>query len=216
MIAMDIYELSNFGTQEAFFPLLLLLLGGGAIGGIIAAFWSSDKIGLAVLGMAGAGKTTFYNHLRNEWITEKGGTGIRPLNEFSVKLKDGKEIIIKKGQDVGGLESFIPQYESMMEKANIVLFFFDAYKYLTDIQYARYTNARIDFINGKMTDKKILRTVISYADMFSDRNQAITDIINSIGDKYDKFFFDPRNYYFVNLTDKREIQNLVNNLFATK
>ncbi|KAA6349039.1 hypothetical protein EZS27_003534 [termite gut metagenome] len=67
-----------------------------------------------------------------------------------------------------------------------------------------------------MTDEKILRTVISYADKFSDRNQAITDIINSIGDKYDKFFFDPRNHHFVNLTDEQEIQNLVNKLFVTE
>jgi GTPase SAR1 family protein len=211
MISMNIYELSNVGTQEAaFWWWLLFPLGGG----IIAAFRSSDKIGLAVLGMAGAGKTTFYNYLRKEEVS--GQTGIRDIDEFSIELKDGKKITIKKGQDIGGRESFVTQYEPMMEEADYILFFFDAYKYLTDIQYARDTNARIDFITRKMTDEKILRAVISYADKFNDRNQAITDIINSIGDKYDKFFFDLRNYHFVNLTDKGEIRNLVNNLFATK
>ncbi|KAA6349038.1 hypothetical protein EZS27_003535 [termite gut metagenome] len=118
MIAMDIYELSNVGAQEAFWWWLLFPLGGG----IIAALGSSDKSGLAVLGMAGAGKTTFYNYLRKEEVF--GQTGIRDIDKFSIEFKNGKKITIKKGQDIGGREGFIPQYESMMEKANIVLFFF--------------------------------------------------------------------------------------------
>ncbi|KAA6328032.1 hypothetical protein EZS27_023035 [termite gut metagenome] len=192
MIAMDIYELSNVGTQEAFWWWLLFPLVG-----IFAAFWSSDKIGLAVLGMGGAGKTTFYNYLRDKPVSGVYEQTTRiEYNKFSIELQDGKKITIKKGQDISGEEDFVqPYYESMMKDADIVLFFFDAYEYLHKEQnknYDRETNARIDFIYEKKRDG--LYIILTHADKFYDkRKKALEDIRNKIKNQpYYDFFLNPQ------------------------
>lgn len=136
--------------------------------------WGNKKeVGMAVLGIDQSGKTTWYDYLCKTNRNEKGTTK-DDIDAFTLKFDDGKKVHIKDGIDIGGGGVNIsPYYENMINENDVILFFFNAKKYIEETEYMRECNARLDFINNKI---KIYNLYNSY----NDTSDIITDIITGI------------------------------------
>lgn len=167
----------------------------------------------AVLGMKEAGKTRFYCFLRSVEYVE-GQTSTDKYHEFTYKKKDGTEILIKEGYDIGGGENFIPEwYPKMLAESDSVIFVFDLYKYTNDENYKKQTNARLDYINAHCDESKESLTLLTHIDKFGSKfKKAVDRFTDEIGKKpYGHFVL--RNYAPVDMTRNDMLRAIEDKIF---
>lgn len=189
---------------------------GGSVGGMaggVLSFFGNDKANkLGIIGMKSSGKTTFLNNLRGIVSVPKT-TSKESYDSFEIKLANGKTKHISKGNDIGGNKSYMVEYRKIIEENDVVLYFFDVCQYLTNLDYKRDCNSRLDYINNDIKNKKIA-IIASHSDLSQhSKNKLIEEILNQVRDKkYAKLFSEA--FFIVNLTDQREIEELINVIFS--
>lgn len=186
---------------------------GGVAGGIFSFFGDDDKVNkLGIIGMKSSGKTTFLNNLRGIVSVPKT-TSKESYDSFEFELSNGKTKYISKGKDIGGNRSYLTEYRQIIEENDVILYFFDVCKYLTNLDYKRDCNSRLDFINADIKNKKIA-IIASHSDLSQhSKNKLIEEIINQVRDKkYAKLFNEL--FFVVNLTNQKELDELINVIFS--
>lgn len=192
------------------------LIGGssGAIaGGLVDLFTNDDKeYKLGLLGMKASGKTTFLNNLRGIKTVSKT-TSKEIYTSFEFVTSNGKTIKIEKGTDIGGDKNYMIEYRQIVQKNDVILYFFDVCRYLTEIEYLRECNSRLDFISREIKNKKI--TIIASHSDLSKRSEEILieEILNRVKDKKYSNLFN-NGFFVVNLIDKRGIKELIDKIFG--
>lgn len=189
---------------------------GGSVGGIaggVVDFLSRDdkQFKLGIVGMKASGKTTLLNKLRGIEGSPKS-TSKESYDSFEFKLNDGKTIQIDKGNDIGGNKNYMAEYREIIKKNNVILYFFNVCEYLTNLDYKRECNSRLDHINSDIKNKKIA-IIASHSDLSgNDKNILKEEILNQVQDKkYSKLFND--GFFVVNLTDDKENKELIEKIF---
>lgn len=194
---------TTIDVQYAFWPVLFWVLGGlGALTAVIAAV-STEGTKLGVIGMKGAGKTTYLSHLG--LVSDDGGTSVTSYEGKKVDVGH-REMEIAAGEDIGGEDEFRRFYKPWLvgnSKKDIILFIFDGYRYINDEEYRKNTISRLQFIHMiyKMenSDTKEYKNIV---------------LIASHLDEYDKSADDMRQE-ILKITGKKEFLEIFkNNFFA--
>lgn len=171
------------------------------------------KRGIVILGPTQVGKTTIYNFLKGE--NKSGATSVEDYEQFKYKIGNGLAIIIRKGKDIGGKESFINNYYEKMITSNKIdycFFVFNAFEYLNNTDHQRDVNARLHFICKK--NKKI-KLIGSFIDNFSqDEQHLVSSKIQELNnEKPYKSMFGGRNFSLLNLTDQKQLSVYLKKVF---
>lgn len=197
-------------------PIYYLIPVLGDFGFILARFLYKKIKGknLVVLGMKGSGKTRFYRFLQGKPYIE-GETEKEEYEEFAYRKKDGGTIFIKKGIDIGGGDYFVKDnYKDMIYKCDCLVFCFDMPLYLSNEEYEKDVNSRIDFVWRKFKDRKI-----------DERNFVTLASHTTPGDKDSKTKFKSKikgkefedfcriNFFMVDMTDEECLKGVVNKIF---
>lgn len=184
---------------------------------VVLAWFLYKKIkgkNLVVLGMKGSGKTRFYRFLQGKPYIE-GETEQEEYGGFAYKKKDGETIFIKKGIDIGGGDCFVKDnYEDMIYNCDCLVFCFDMPLYLSNAEYEKDVNSRIDFVWRKFKDRKIDER--NFVTLASHTTPGDKDSINKMKEKIkDKEFknFCRINFFPVDMTDEECLKNVVNKIF---
>lgn len=196
------------------FPLV------GLIVWIINKILKGNKI--AVLGPQGSGKTTFLNYLRGkENYYETNATGKERYEGFSFKLSSGKEITIKSGEDIGGGDLYRELYEDLIKKSDSVVFIFDINKYLSDEEYEKMTNARMQFVYEKFcsnfNEKEIPRRIsiiLSHSKNYKEDEAEFFKKIRELKKSKKDYSKILRNFHACDMTNPKDMENLKNNIFG--
>lgn len=207
-----------------FFLLILLAgLGGGLLGGLAGLFinWVIGDDGpdpnktrsIAVLGLKGAGKTTLWNYLQGKRGETNVTMGETEFDIFKIPNREGKDIWIKKGKDIGGgLELVKKYYKELIEKDTYIYFLIrandlkdkalmeDAYRRLLSIR-ERATELGIE--QGMGFGVKLVLTHVDVSDMRVDELYACLDKLTKGNVPY--IVGDPVDKYKVYETIKKEI-----------
>lgn len=188
-------------------PGLLVFKAFGSI-------WGNKKeVGMAVLGIDQSGKTTWYDYLCKTNRNEKGTTK-DDIDAFTLKFDDGKKVHIKDGIDIGGGSVNIsPYYENMIKENDVILFFFNAKKYIEETEYMRECNARLDFINKKKHESQKIYIIMTFADKLKNRTEAYNKAYELLKSRpYIKEMTD--NFVLINMTDEQEKKELKEKMFG--
>lgn len=176
--------------------------------------WGNKKeVGMAVLGIDQSGKTTWYDYLCKTNRNQKGTTK-DDIDAFTLKFDDGKKVHIKKGIDIGGGSVNIrPYYENMINENDVILFLFNAKKYIEDTEYMRECNARLDFINKKKHESQKIYIIMTFADKLKNRTKAYKQSYELLKSRpYIKEMTD--NFVLINMTDEQEKKELKEKMFG--
>ena len=200
----------------AFFWFIPLIIAAAVAYADPLDIWSKPKIGMAVLGMPQSGKTLWYDFLSG---SERGGktqtSGGVDVDSFDLMCRKECVASIKKGTDIAGGELNIrPYYEKMIRENDCTFFFFNAEQYLSDTEYKRNVDARLQLISKFVDSSKdrFFFLILTYVDLLKDRNTDVNEIINQISNKsYGKL---AKYYYSVNMMDEGEKENLKNKIFG--
>lgn len=195
----------GLGTTAAVAGAVLV----GAAGGFVGSLWDEGEVSfsIAVLGMEGSGKTTFLNKVRNISGIPTPTVSEKKHENFLFKLPNGREVKIEKSIDTPGHNSYLHYYDSAIENKKVIFYFFNINDYLIDLQYRRECNSRLDFINGKIMDKKIV-VVATHA----DKNPAMEEelkfrVLKLIEDKtYSRLF--KNNFFILNMINESDFRKL--------
>lgn len=173
----------------------------------------SKEIGLAVLGMPQSGKTLWLDYLRDHERLEEIQTSYEEYEEFAFYTKSNRKITIKSGEDIGGTDFYINDYEDKIKKNNVIMFFFDSKKYTADAEYQRAVNARLALIERKMDKSKLLYIVMTYLDSWDNKEQGLKEIIPVVQKKKFKNFFKGKNLFFINTCSDEDKLKMKNEIF---
>lgn len=186
---------------------------GGVAGGVLDFFSKDDKVSkLGIIGMQESGKTTFLNNLRG-LKTVFNPTSKENYKCFKFELSDGRTIHIDKGNDIGGAKNYMSEYRQVIEESDVILYFFDVSKYLTNVDYKRECNSRLHHINVNIENKKIA-IIASHSDFSQQSKNILTEeILNQVKDKkYSNLFNNA--FFVVNLTERNQVINLIDKIFG--
>lgn len=178
------------------------------------AYFSNKKNKLGLLGMKTSGKTTLLNKLRK--IEEvPTSTGKEPYDSFEYAITPDHTIYIDKGIDMGGAKNYMADYEKIIQKNDVIFYFFNIHQYLTEIGYKRECNSRLAYINPRMNDKKFA-VIATHPDQSRlNETELKEEMLNHIRDKpYSKLFND--DFHIVNLTNNKEVNKLIEHIFKYK
>ena len=181
--------------------------------GIALIAWIIDKccddgkpISICILGQKESGKTTIYDWLKEgEFVPGYKQTNTDDYEEFEYKgLK------IAKGQDIGGADTYIYEYETRIKNCDICIFVFDVNKFLNDSAYRQETWVRADLINSECSEHSKMRcTIGTHLDLTpyeSDSDKAINQVLElSVGKHCIDMF--KSKFVVANLTTKRGFNN---------
>lgn len=214
---------------------ILVWVAIAAAGGIAAYFgskllkdlWESDRRSLGIIGMQRSGKTRFLSFLRNIQYVEKP-TGKEKYQEFIFTTKSEKNIKIREGQDIGGGEQYRTDYKEIIQKNDVIFYFFDVEKYLRgDLSYERECNSRFDFVvrtlvedkkndwKGILESKDSKKKLVLFATHKDKLNLEDDEIIKEFGKKITKkWYADLDNFtYPINTTDNNELKEVTDKIF---
>lgn len=206
-------------------PLLIwgaiALFGFFGVAGIAGVWKDPKKNKLGLLGMQKAGKTLFLSHLRNIPFLE-GTSGRNSFNAFEHRLASGKKIIISAGFDIGGGKFYRSNYDGILDNADVVLYFFDINMYLKndldfdEIPYQRSCNSRFEHIYSKIkNNNKPVIIIATHKDKCNFPEEIMKEKFDKLVD--DKSYSEIlKEIEYVNLTNKNEIEKLVNKIFNEK
>lgn len=208
-------------------PLILPLLIWGAVaitgviigGAVIHSYFDDnpEKKGLGIIGMQTSGKTLLLSKIRGIPLKDQR-TSREEYEEFTHKMKNGREIIISKGIDIGGGEMHIVEYEKIIQKSDLVLFLFKINEYLQNKEntegysYQRLCNSRFDLLYKLKRDKNTIMIIGTHKDKtnLSDRDLE-TKFFQIVRNKtYSQMVSSP---IFVNLTDEQQLNKLIEKIF---
>lgn len=200
---MDILQIENQEqVQEAiiwFWPLIALVLSA-LLGGIKYLSKPDKGLSLAILGMQGAGKTTFW-HILTRGMVQKGQTiNIEITPEVEVTINE-KTRLIKQSLDIAGGDELVgTEYEQLIKEKDFVLFLFNSEIILngngemSSEEYVDEVRTRLQKIKSCLGDhKKRLHLVATFADkVIKDENdeREIKLVANTIYNKIGKDFID--------------------------
>lgn len=200
----------------------IALAGGLTVAKIAGAFDDPQKNKLGILGMQISGKTRFLSYLRNIPFVEKR-TGRDSYEKFIYTLNNGKKITICSGVDIGGGDSYRPDYDTILEEADVILYFFDIDKYLRnekfsehEISYQRACNSRFEHIYSRVkTSKKPVKFIATHTDKcsLSENDMKLQFDRLSSNKSYKEIL---KEIEYVNLTNSSEIKSLANKIFKVK
>lgn len=236
----SIYTNSIEETQQAAFPLLLLLLcagGGGILAFALYILFSGESptkvynkyrnVNLAILGPNEAGKTTLWNYLKGvpfskEYFETDGKTRVSFVSSnktwYTKKSNNSEEKIKFSGYDINGNGDFIKvEWEELIKESDMIIFIFNANKYLFDIDYQRDVNQRMQYVKytiDKQNDgrKRNVWLLGSYADLLSNKKEQWRKIIDIIKTK--PYSSISHNNACVNLTNKKELDEYYKKMFT--
>ena len=102
--------------------------------------------------MKGSGKTTLLYKLgaikKNEPTTM-----IESYDSFKYVINPDQTIYIDKGIDMGGNKNYMVNYDELIAKNDVIFYFFNINKYLTEFDYKRECNSRLAYINSRIKNK---------------------------------------------------------------
>ena len=209
-------------------PGLLVFKAFGSI-------WGNKKeVGMAVLGIDQSGKTTWCDYLCKTNRNEKGTTK-DDIDAFTLKFDDGKKVHINEGINIGGGSVNVSPYyyENMIKENDVILFFFNAKKYIEETEYMRECNARLDLINNKIIkynlynlyndtsdiinnkrcESKKIYIIMTFADQLKDRTEAYNKAYELLKSRpCIKEMTD--NFVLINMTDEQEKKELKEKMFG--
>lgn len=179
---------------------------------------------LAILGMPEAGKTQFLRNLQGKKYEKYESTNSAVNYEDFYYAHGERRIKIARGRDIGGAEENIkPYWKKMIEENEIILFIFDISQYFSNDDYREKTNARLDFINTKIEDKKEWAIIGSHVDKAKgkvekeekDNTDALTQMRKyTEGKSYQRLI--EKNFFACNLTDSENFRMIISKLFGDK
>lgn len=229
---MDELVLNNIAAaqQEAiwwFLPVIFWAiiggLGGAIIGCIIGSIWDActkKDIGMAVLGMRMAGKTLWYNYLTQD---NRVGTtnATEKIRSFKMDFSNGRSVTVKQGIDIGGSEVNVQLfYEELIKENDVVLFLFNSYEYLNNLQYEREVNGRMAFIASKWNEhhpdkelSKCIFVVATYADKLVDKEKGCKEIVDRMSKRSFKDMI-KQHLLLINMTDKKQVETMKEKIFG--
>ncbi len=231
----DVLLVSKSTMQEAVFWFIpLIILAVIAVGGTIKSIWShGSNLGMVVLGMPESGKTTWYDYMLKTSRSGMHTVDSVTINEFKISFPDGKSVKIKKGLDIGGNEENIEiYYPTMIEDADILLFFFNIEEYLSSVAYERDVNSRLDYIYSKWKEIKEIKNpseavylimthknpseavylIMTHIDRVSNPNESIEKVLNRMRRRSFKAI--TRQYTAINMLNKEQLENLKREIFG--
>lgn len=169
---------------------------------------------IAILGLKGVGKTRLLRFLQQKKYEEVQTTEER-YPEFSYTKRDGTEILIHAGIDVGGGEDLMQvNYEKLIEENDSIIQIINIEDYLNNVNgnYRELSNALMDFINRKKGEKDIV-TIFSHIDKCKGTANHVMDQFWTI--LRGKYYFQmiERNWAAVNLTDSKQLRKIEDKIF---
>ena len=179
--------------------------------------FSGTSIG--VLGMPESGKTQFLMNLQGKGEKYKNegyqGTSKDEYKKFTYTTNDNKKYKIKGGTDIGGdIYNIKPYYEPFLKNKDICIFLFDIQKYKDNSKYRMETNVRLDFINNHVKDASECAIIGTHVEKvkIEERLSIITIIQKFVeGKEYARLL--NNNFFACNLTNEKDMNELVNKLF---
>lgn len=183
-------ELLNHEPIQAWIWFLIPL--AAAIVGVIIYIWVNDgdsepiQVGsICVLGQKEAGKTTFLNWLRyGKFVSSYTQTIEKSYPEFVYERNKDKRFKIKGGNDIGGAQGYVSDYERYINNSDVCIFVFDVAKFLSDASYRQETWDRADFIYRKCPETKKRHTIGTHFDKTNYKN--VNDAANKVIELSDK------------------------------
>ena len=123
-------------------------------------FKDPNKNKLGILGMEGSGKTLYLCHLRKVEYVDKNTEMNSPYSEFIYETDSGNTFHIKAGEDINGGEYNRMFYNSIMEKSDVIFYFFDINKYFTENDYERECNSRFLYLYNFFAKNKTKKIIV--------------------------------------------------------
>lgn len=178
---------------------------------------------LGVIGMKGAGKTTFLAHLG--LVKEDGGTSFTPYEKKTIYIGN-RELEIAAGEDIGGENEFAEYYYGPWltgkDKKDIIVFIFNGYRYLNDEEYRKNTMSRLEFVHRnykkEVNDVKKYDNIVLIASNLDkygskDMKKMHKEITTSVvGKDYHVLF--KKNFFAIDLRDKNIVDKINSKIFA--
>ncbi len=201
--------------QEAFFWFIPIIAMAFIAGSAISEnFWNGKKeISMTVLGMQQSGKTLWWNALTGQ--ERSGQTTEERIKEITLTFEGGKELHLREGVDIGGMEEKMMKYEELVKENDKILFFFNIKEYLDNTMYRRQVLSRLDLITKCLTTDKKIYVIFSYMDKLSDSDKDFDTISDEIQNK-----FSGQNVnmgcYGVNMTNQKSVEWLKEQIFNPK
>lgn len=207
-----------------FLPFIPWIIGGIIVFFVtvtlISVFSDNNHPQVGVLGPNATGKTLFFSELRGIWTDAKSDyietTAPDEIKEIKYNLSNGKSITLRNCIDLPGTASFIrSHYQKITLESTYIFFFCNMCKYLSDVDYERNVNARLDYIFQTAKSKKTpIRTclILSYADMVDNPNEARKQVQEKLSNKDYASFYEQK--VTINMTDQKAVKELINKLFS--
>lgn len=214
-------EYEHLVVYEAWVWMLIPVISAG-----VAAFFFGwfiayataplKKNKIAVLGMKGAGKTTFYNILQGKHISTTP-TFEDDIDPFVSNI-NGRVVHFDKCKDIGGGKDHVRNwYSELINRNEVVFFFFDVYKFLNDSLYQQETMTIMDFVYEtiKGAGDKETAMILTHLDSFpkSKFHEILPKVQKAIGNKEYQALF-KRNVFCVDITREKEVKKIMEKLFS--
>lgn len=208
-------------------PLILPLLGWGVVvlaGALVAkkVFFDDNEVQdlkndvktskkIAILGLQTAGKTTFLRFLQGDKNYKKyAASGVDEFEEFEMKIND-KIFKISKNYDIGGAETFVRNYISLLIDTDVVFFLFDVSLFFNDNEYYRNFCARVDYLKS-ITSVKTYFIATHPDKLKSSDNELKIKISEKLNEKHYKNYVEQK-LFIINLLEDKKLTEFVNKVF---
>ena len=212
------------------FPMIAPLLWGlyaglatglaGLVGVRAHSLFKKEKNKLGILGMPRAGKTRFLCNLRGEPYIGKQ-TEKEQYEPFTYTKRDGKKIAIDKGEDIGGTDQYIDEYERIINESDVIFYFLNIYKYLygNNIDYVRYCNMRLELIYGFIQNpNNSINKVVLVGSHIDRCNESREKVVKEFYKKVENKQYYPmlKNIYLIDITREEDIKSFADKIFYEK
>jgi hypothetical protein len=196
---------------------------------IVVATTDFKEVNMCVLGPKQAGKTTWYNYLRDCHENEPQATDVDEYQDFIVTMNNGKKLKVVKVKDIGGSDNHQENYaENLVKDSNVIFFFFNAKQFLDnnvesngEPNYQKivcYRLVAIDkWMQANKKEYKYFNIVMSHADDlgptkdWKKRETEIKEILRSYdGGAINNNMLE--HCSILNCTDKKQLEKLVDKL----
>lgn len=169
----------------------------------------TENIKLAVLGREQAGKTSFYNFLKEGKPGDPDQTPLEnEIEKFETHDSEGHTIKIHKVKDISGQKEFVARYyKELVTDYDVILFFFNSKDFMTDEDYSTDVVDRISVMAHHINPTKDSNNKSVYiVPTFKDEAEAdgITDD-KLLKELYNKLRADPEAKQYANSSNSSDI-----------
>ncbi|KIA89578.1 GTPase domain-containing protein [Kaistella jeonii] len=179
-------------------------------------FSDPAKNKLGILGMDAAGKTLFLCFLRGVPYHENmAKTAVNDeYKSFIFTTSSGDKINVDSGFDIPGMSDYRIKYHEIMDKSDMIFYFFDINRYFDEIDYQRECNSRFLYLNEyfeKKSEKKLLIFGSHLDKCKEDKNKVLENLRKLIREKPYKGLIEKITP--INLTNKEELIKITDLIF---